>query len=77
MEIDILGFQRLEHQPYSPDLAPIDFEYFPHLKEHLRGQRFDTVDELMRETLKFNKGLGREWFAGVFDKWVKRYGQCI
>ena len=25
MDIDFLGFERLEHSPYSPDLAPFDF----------------------------------------------------
>ena len=30
-----LGFQQLVHSPYSPDLAPMDFEVFPQLKKHL------------------------------------------
>jgi histone-lysine N-methyltransferase SETMAR len=28
-----LGFQCLDHQPYSPDLAPSDHHLFPELKK--------------------------------------------
>ena len=36
LEIDLLDFQRVDHPPYSPDLAPLDFAYFPKLKKRLR-----------------------------------------
>jgi len=29
-----LGFQCLDHPPYSPDLAPSDYRLFPGLKKH-------------------------------------------
>ena len=32
-------FGRLEHNPYSPKLAPMDFDIFPRLKKELRGVR--------------------------------------
>jgi len=35
--IDFLGFERFDHSPYSPDLAPVDFAIFPKLKGDLRG----------------------------------------
>lgn len=77
LELDLIGFDRLSHPPYSPDLAPLDFAYFPKLKEHLRGQRFENFDELKLETQKFNRSLKSEWFQGVFDSWVKRHRRCI
>ncbi|MES9994114.1 MAG: hypothetical protein ABW098_19350, partial [Candidatus Thiodiazotropha sp.] len=77
LEIDVLGFGRLAHPAYSPDLAPLDFAYFPQLKEHLRGQRFDDLDDLMSATLRYNRGLDTSWFEGVYDKWVKRHQRCI
>jgi histone-lysine N-methyltransferase SETMAR len=30
------------HPPYSPDLAPSDFYFFPKLKPFLAGQRFSS-----------------------------------
>jgi histone-lysine N-methyltransferase SETMAR len=32
-----LGFQCLDHPPYSPDLAPSDYHLFPGLKKQLKG----------------------------------------
>ena len=36
MTIDFLGYERLRHAPYSPDLAPMDFAIFPRLNAELR-----------------------------------------
>ena len=32
-KLDYLGFQCLDHPPYSPDLAPSDYHLFPGLKK--------------------------------------------
>ena len=41
------GFELMEHPPYSPDLAPSDFYLFSKLKECLRGNKFNSDDEVM------------------------------
>jgi histone-lysine N-methyltransferase SETMAR len=33
-----LGFQCLDHPPYSTDLAPSDYHLFPGLKKRLKGK---------------------------------------
>ena len=38
--------------PYSPDLAPCDFWLFPKLKRALRGNRFESIEEIERETVR-------------------------
>jgi histone-lysine N-methyltransferase SETMAR len=43
------------HPPYSPDLAPCDFFFFPKTKIKLKGQRFDTVEEIQAESQKVLK----------------------
>ncbi|GFU70146.1 histone-lysine N-methyltransferase SETMAR [Trichonephila clavipes] len=40
-----LQFELLDHPSYSPDLAPINFFLFPHLKIALGGQRFSLNEE--------------------------------
>jgi histone-lysine N-methyltransferase SETMAR len=35
--LKMLKFEVLSHPPYSPDLAPTDFHFFPHLKKDLKG----------------------------------------
>jgi histone-lysine N-methyltransferase SETMAR len=38
------------HPPYSPDLGPCEFALFPKLKMKLKGQRFETVCDIQRES---------------------------
>ena len=40
------GFELLSHPPYSPDLAPLDFHLFTHLKESLRGWAFKDDEDV-------------------------------
>jgi histone-lysine N-methyltransferase SETMAR len=42
-----LGFQRLDHPPYSPDLAPSDYHLFPRLKKQLKGSNFSSDAEVI------------------------------
>ena len=37
-----LGFQCLDHPPYSPDLAGSDYRLFPGLKIQLKGRHFTS-----------------------------------
>jgi hypothetical protein len=38
------------YPPYSLDLAPCNFALFPKLKMELKGQRFETVSDIPRES---------------------------
>jgi len=42
-----LGFQCLDHPPYSPDLAPSDYHLFPGLKTQLKGRNFSSDAEVI------------------------------
>jgi len=42
-----LGFQCLEHPPYSPDLAPSDYHLFPGLEKQLKGRHFSSDAEVI------------------------------
>ena len=77
LEIALLGFQRLSHPPYSPDLAPLDFAYFPMLKSSLRGHRFDNMVDILHSVQVFNISLRRQWFENVFKQWVRRHEECV
>jgi histone-lysine N-methyltransferase SETMAR len=37
-----LGFQCVDHPPYSLDLAPLDYHLFPGLKKQLKGRHFSS-----------------------------------
>ena len=38
-----MGFQCLDHPPYSPDLAPSEYNLFPGLKKQLKGAVFRST----------------------------------
>jgi len=42
-----LGFQFLDHPPYSPDLAPSDYQLFSGLKKQLKGRHFSSEAEVI------------------------------
>jgi len=45
-KLPYLGFQCLDHLPYSPDLAPSDYHLFPGLKKQLKGRHFFSEAEV-------------------------------
>ncbi|GFY03724.1 mariner Mos1 transposase [Trichonephila clavipes] len=53
--IKSFGWEQIDHPPYSPDLAPSDFNIFRYLKEFLGGRCFDTADEVKEV---------QDWFTG-------------
>ena len=42
-----LGFQCLDHPPYSPNLAPLDYHLFPGLKKKFKGRHFSCYMEVI------------------------------
>jgi len=42
-----LGFQCLDHPPYSPDLASSGYHLFPGLKKQLKGRHFSSDAEVI------------------------------
>jgi len=45
-----LGFQCLDHPPYSPDLTPSDYHLLPGLKKQLKGCHFSSNAEVVAAT---------------------------
>ena len=77
LEINLLGFELLQHPPYSPDLAPLDFRVFPEIKAALRGERFEDARELSIFTQNVVSSFSSDWFRDTYDKWLQRHKKCI
>ena len=43
-------YSRIQHAPYSLDLAPFYFAFFPQLKSDLHGKWCSDLDELHTES---------------------------
>ena len=41
------SFQLVEHPPYTPGLAPLDYYLFPKMKKELSGQYFTTDNDVI------------------------------
>jgi histone-lysine N-methyltransferase SETMAR len=49
-KLNYLGFQCLDHPPYSPDLAPLDYHLFPGMKKQLKGRHFSSDVDVIAAT---------------------------
>ena len=55
-----LGFQCLDHPPYSPDLAPSDYYLFRGLKKQLKDRHFSSDTEVI--------DAAETWLDGQFSE---------
>jgi histone-lysine N-methyltransferase SETMAR len=67
----------LDHPPYSPDFAPIDFHLFLHLEKHLAGKNFDDDDEVQEEIMTCFKGPAADFYASGIQQLVPRLNKCL
>jgi transposase len=63
--------------PYSPDIAPCDFWLFPKLKRPLKGSRFDSRKDIMRNATKDLRNLLGEALQKCFQQWKKCWAKCV
>jgi histone-lysine N-methyltransferase SETMAR len=61
--LETLKFEVLSHLAYSPDLAPSDFHFFPHLKRDLNGTHFTSDDEVKQAVASWIKQRTPECFT--------------
>ncbi|UYV75004.1 hypothetical protein LAZ67_12002070 [Cordylochernes scorpioides] len=65
------GFELLPNAPYSPDLAPFDFNLFPHLKKSLSGIQFRSDEEVIDAVTSFFESLETSFFLEALKKPVE------
>ena len=63
-----LGFQCLDHPPYSLDLALSDYHLFPGLKKQLKGRHFSSDAEFIAAAETSLDGQPSEFFLSVLQK---------
>ena len=75
--LDRLGLRTLPHPPYSPDLAPSDFFLFPKLKDYLKGNRYETDEDVKNAVLSWCRDKTADFFADGIQQVVRRWRLCI
>jgi histone-lysine N-methyltransferase SETMAR len=68
-----VGWERLDHAPCSPDLAPSDFHFFPTLKKTLEGRLLTTNEDAEAA----ERTQDTDFYQQGFFKLVKRWNKCI
>jgi len=75
---DYLGFQYLDHPPYSPDLAPSDYHLFPGPKKQLNGRHFSSDAEVIAAAETWLDGQTSDFFfLSGLQKLEQRTKKCI
>jgi len=72
-----LGFQYLDNQPYSPDLAPSDYHLFPGLKEQLKVRHFcPTQKSFLPRTPSWTDNILNFFLSGLqkLEQRAKKWG---
>jgi len=76
-KLTYLGFQCLDHPPYSPDLAPSDYHQFPGLKKQLKGRHFPSDTEVVAAAETWLNGQLSEFFLSGLQKLEEGAKKCI
>ena len=70
-----LGFQCLDHPPYSPDLAPSDYNLFPGPKKQMKGRNFSSDAEVIAVAETWLDGKP-EFFLSFLQKLEQQAKKC-
>ena len=76
-KIRTFGWEILPHPPYSPDLAPSDYHLFGSVKEQLRGQRFETLEDIRKAVRQRLRAAGTDFYHQGIFKLVERWTKCV
>ncbi|GFU51791.1 histone-lysine N-methyltransferase SETMAR [Trichonephila clavipes] len=66
-----LGWEVLMHPPYSPDLAPSDYHFFPALQNFLSDKKLGSREDWENRFLKFFANKDQDFFERHFEATFK------
>ena len=69
------GLSIIDHPPYSPDLAPLDFWLFDYIKQRLRD--YNDAESLKNAITRILLEIPKEEYLKTFHKWVERMQLCV
>lgn len=67
----------LPHPAYSPDLSPCDFHLFGPLKKFLKGQRFESDEEVRATVIEWFKKQPMSFFSDGIRRLPKQWDACV
>ena len=70
-------FRHAPQPPYSPDISPCDFFLFGDLKAKLRGEEFETLEQLQERVEELLGQITAQVMERVYENWIARLEQVI
>ena len=70
------SIKTIDHPPYSPDLAPVDFWLFPLAKKKMAGKVLEDEEDALKEWYGVIQTIPKKAFAAAFQSWIKRWNKC-
>jgi hypothetical protein len=71
------GIPQACQAPYSPDMAPCDFWLFLRLKTPLKGFRFDSHEDIIKNVMTKLHTIPRQAFQKCFQQWKDHWAECM
>ena len=68
---------RMDHPPYSPDLAPSDFFLFGYMKDHFADTTFKDMDDAVLQISTWLRSIDKKVIIRTFKDWMERLQECI
>jgi histone-lysine N-methyltransferase SETMAR len=73
--LERFNWELFDHRPYSPDLAPSDYQLFSYLKNWLGSQHFNNNEELMEGVTTWLHSHVADFFDTQMQKLTPQYQQ--
>jgi hypothetical protein len=70
------SIMKLDHPPYSLDLALCDFWLFPKLKTALKGHKFSDNADIQEHATTIPQSIPQEEFQKCFEQWKHHLTKC-
>lgn len=76
-KISTLRWDRLDHPPYSPDLAPSDFHLFRSLQHFLKGKQFEDINQMREALQEFFDSKDADFYRRGIEKLPEKWQEVI
>jgi [histone H3]-lysine36 N-dimethyltransferase SETMAR len=76
-KIKEFGWKKIDHPPYSPDIAPSDYYLFRSMSHYLKDKSFSTREEIEMSLLDYFSSKSQDFYKNGIEKLIERWKTVI